>query len=90
MDKSVRKPKTINVELIYYMFDEIKAELKEMKKEYVTKIESQALKHEISELRREVDEIRHQRNLWNWLSPTLSAVITAIVTYVFIEYLRRV
>ena len=46
------KPKTINAELIYYMFDEIKAELKEMKKDYVTKNESAALKQEIHDLRK--------------------------------------
>ena len=59
-DLQKEKPKTINTELIYYMFDEIKAELRGIKKEYVTKAESAALKHEIEELRREVDAIKKQ------------------------------
>ena len=88
MDKSISKPKTINPELIYYMFDEIKGELRDMKKDYVTKAESAALKHDINSLRREIDELRRQRNLWNWLSPTLTAVITAVFTYLVIEYLK--
>lgn len=95
-----QKPKTINAELIYYMFDEIKAELREMKKDYVTKTESQALKHQIEELRQdfadykkiaadEVAAIKKSKNLWAWLSPTLTAILTAIMTFITIEYLRR-
>ena len=86
---STEKPKTINTELIYYMFDEIKAELRDIKKEYVTKTESAALKHEIEELRREVNFIKKQKNLWNWLSPTLSAAITALFTFLVLEFLKR-
>lgn len=82
-------PKTINTELIYYMFDEIKGELKDMKRDYVTKAESEALKQEIKSLRGEIDEIKRQRSLWSWLSPTLTAVVTAVFTYLIIEYLKR-
>jgi len=89
MPESTPKPKTINAELIYYMFDEIKGEIKELKKDYVTKAESQALRHEITELRKEIDQIKTQRNLWNWLSPTLTAVITAVFTYLVIEFLKK-
>ena len=53
-----QKPKTINTELIYYMFDEIKLELREMKKDYVTKAESAALKNEIGELRNEIEALK--------------------------------
>ena len=94
-----KKPKTINAELIYYMFDEIKAELREMKKDYVTKTESAALKHQIEELRQdfadykktaaeEVATIKKSKNLWSWLSPTLTAVLTAVVTYITLEFFR--
>lgn len=94
------KPKTINTELIYYMFDEIKAELRDIKKEYVTKTESAALKHQIEELRndfqdykrdaaREMAEIKKQKNLWTWLSPTLTAAITSVFTFLLIKFLER-
>lgn len=100
MDKSVAKPKTINTELIYYMFDEIKGELRDIKKEYVTRAESTALRHQIEELRhefveykkrntQEIAEIKKQKNLWGWLSPTLTAIVTAIFTYLVIEYLKN-
>ena len=96
MDKTVSKPKTINTELIYYMFDEIKGELKDIKKEYVTKAESTALRMQIEELRHEfidykkrntaeIEEIKRQKNLWGWLSPTLTAIVTAIFTYLAIQ-----
>lgn len=97
MDKP--KPKSINTELIYYMFDEIKAELKEMKRDYVTKTESSALKHQIEELQKElsdykkfnsseIQELRRSKNLWGWLSPTLTSVVTAVFTYLVVEYLK--
>lgn len=100
MDRKSEKPKTINTELIYYMFDEIKAELRDIKKEYVTKTESAALKHQIEELRQdladykrntatEIAAIKNQRNLWGWLSPTLTAIVTAVFTYLVIAYLNR-
>jgi len=100
MDRKPEKPKTINTELIYYMFDEIKAELRDIKKEYVTKTESAALKQQIEELRndlaeykrntaKEIGEIKKQRNLWGWLSPTLTAVVTAVFTYLVIAFLNR-
>ena len=82
------KPKTINTELIYYMFDEIKAELRDIKKDYVTKTESQSLKQEIHTLRQEVEALKRQKGLWGWLSPTLTAVITAVFTYIVIEFFK--
>lgn len=100
MPDSTPKPKTINAELIYYMFDEIKRDLKFIREEYVTKAESKALKHEIEELRldfaeykisnsKEIAAIKSQKNLWGWLSPTLTAVVTAVFTYLVLEYLKR-
>ncbi|RTL04866.1 hypothetical protein EKK58_09590 [Candidatus Dependentiae bacterium] len=85
-----KKPQRINAELIYYQLDEIKNQLKDFKKDYVTKEESQALKDEIGELRLEIADIKRSRNLWSWLSPTLSAAFTAVVTYLVIEKLKGV
>ena len=78
------KPKTINAELIYYMFDEIKAELKEMKKDYVTKNESAALKQEIHDLRKEVESLKSKKVLRDtvlWVGLTASAIINIITMY---------
>ena len=78
------KPKTINAELIYYMFDEIKAELKEMKKDYVTKNESAALKQEIHDLRKEVESLKSKKVLRDtvlWVGLTASAIINIIAMY---------
>lgn len=99
MDKTP-KPKTINTELIYYMFDEIKAELRDIKKEYVTKTESTALKRQIEDLRGdfadfkrvtadEIAVIKNQKTLWAWLAPTLTAILTAVFTYLVLAYLNR-
>lgn len=86
---SSKPPKEVNVELIYYVLDEIRGELREIKKEYVTKTESAALKHQIEELRLDFEEMKRQKNLWTWLGPTLTAILTAAMTYIVIEFLRR-
>ena len=78
------KPKTINAELIYYMFDEIKAELKEMKKDYVTKNGSAALKQEIHDLRKEVESLKSKKVLRDtvlWVGLTASTIIDIIAMY---------
>ena len=78
------KPKTINAELIYYMFDEIKAELKEMKKDYVTRTESAALKQEIHDLRKEVESLKSKKVLRDtvlWVGLTASTIIDIIAMY---------
>lgn len=90
----------INNELILYRLDEIKSELADFKKYYVTKTESEALKHEIEGLREdlneykvrnqeELEDIKKRGNFTNWLYPTLSAVFTAVLTYLILEYLRK-
>lgn len=99
MPDSKPKPKTINTELIYYMFDEIKLELRDIKREYVTKTESTALRHQIEELRVDLqetkrtfnvqlNEIKKSRNLWAWLGPTMTAVITAVFTWLVIDQFK--
>lgn len=87
MDKS-KKPTRINAELIYYQLDEIKNQLNDFKKDYVTKEESQALKEQIEGLREEIAEIKKNKSLWGWLSPTLTAIVTAVVTYLIIEFFK--
>lgn len=99
MDKEPKITK-INAELIYYQLAEIKSQLQDFKANYVTKEESHALKAQIQELQKdlvesktalseEIAEVKKSRNLWNWLSPTLTAVVTAVATFLTIEYFRN-
>ena len=98
MDK--KSPQRINAELIYFQLNEITKRLDKFESVFVTKAESAALKFQIEELRqdmqesneslsREISDIKKSKNLWAWLSPTLTAILTAIMTFITIEYLRR-
>lgn len=83
------KASNINNDLIMYRLDEIKAEIIDVKKQYVTKEESLALRLEIQALREEIHEIKKNRNLVGWLYPTMSAAFTAVFTYLVIQYLSN-
>ncbi len=95
------KPNTrqTSQELIIYRLDEIKLELVDIKRNYVTKTESSLLKQEISQLRadvselkeatsQEIERIKNKNNLIAWLYPTASAAFSALVTYLLIEYFK--
>ena len=95
-----KPPQRINAELIYFQLNEITKRLDKFETVFVTKAESAALKLQIEELRQDLQEsketlsseiadIKKSKNLWAWLSPTLTAVLTAIMTFITIEYLRR-
>lgn len=88
MDNKEPKASNINNDLIIYRLDEIKGELVEIKKGYVTKAESAELRNEIKQLREEVHEMKRNRNLIGWLYPTMSAAFSALFTYLIIEYFR--
>ena len=94
------KPQRINAELIYYQLEQINKRLDGFELVFVTKHESQALKAQIEDLRKdlqesknvlseEMQEIKKQRSLWGWLSPTLTAVVTALFTYISIEFFKK-
>jgi ribosomal protein L29 len=84
-----KKPaQRINAELIYYQLAEIKSELADFKRHYVTKDESAALKTEINELRKDIADIKKSKNLVGWLYPTVSAAFGALFTYLIIEYFK--
>lgn len=82
------KPTAVNNDLIIYRLDEIKSQLADFKKHYVTKEESQALKQEIGELRIEIQDIKKRNSLLGWLYPTLSAGFSAIFVYLILEYIK--
>jgi hypothetical protein len=83
------KPSNTNNELIIYRLDEIKNEIREVKRLYVTKDELLALKTEIQGLCNEIQNIKKNRNLIGWLYPSLSAAFSAIFTYLIIEFFRN-
>lgn len=89
MDNKVDSITTVNTELIVYRLDEIKRELADFKKEYVTKAESHELRSEIQQLKHEVHEMKRRGNVINWVYPTLSAVFTAVFTYLILRYLEH-
>lgn len=78
----------INNDLIIYRLDEIKVQLADFKKDYVTKQESLALKAEIAELRADLHAIKTKNSLMGWLYPTASAAFGSLFTYLLIEYFR--
>lgn len=80
------KPKIqrINAELIYYQLAEIKTQLQDFKKDYVTKEESEALKQEIKELRIDVHELKNRGQLRNtvlWVGLVASAILNIVAIY---------
>ena len=83
------KPSDVNNDLIIYRLDEIKGELVEIKKAYVTKEESLALRAEITSLREEVHALKARNSVLAWVYPTASAAFTAVFTYLIIEYLKK-
>jgi hypothetical protein len=83
------KASNINNDLIIYRLDEIKMEIVDIKKQYVTKEESLALRQEIQGLRVEVHDLKRNRTLIGWLYPTLSAAFSALFTYLIIEFFRN-
>lgn len=83
------KPSAVNNDLIIYRLDEIKGELAEIKKAYVTKEETLALRAEITALRQEVHALQSRNTILAWVYPTASAAFTAVFTYLIIEYIKR-
>ncbi len=88
-----------NHDLILYRLDEIKTELAEFKKLYVTKVESQALKVEIEGLREDIGQLREETNteinriknaqtFAKWFYPSMSAILGSVMTFLIIEYLK--
>lgn len=82
------KPSDVNNDLIIYRLDEIKGELVEIKRAYVTKEESLALRAEITALREEVHQLKARNSVLAWVYPTASAAFTAVFTYLIIEYFK--
>jgi len=75
-------PKKENYELLLYRLDQIDGKLDNMTKNYVTK-------EEFNVLVDEVHAMKKRTSLIGWLYPTLSAAVSALFTYLLIEYVKR-
>jgi hypothetical protein len=49
-----------------------------------------SLEAEVLALKEEILEIKKTSSLWRWLAPTLTALFTAAVTFLLINYLQRI
>ena len=84
-----------NQDLVIYRLDEIKLELVDIKRNYVTKTESELLKQEISQLRgdidslskttaKEIDRLKGRKAFKDtvlWVGLTASAIINIVAMY---------
>ena len=55
----------------------------------VTLSKQPSLEAKIIGLETEIHEIKASSNLWKWLAPTLTAVLTAGVTFLLIQYIQK-
>lgn len=57
---------------------------------YVTQNEMQlAISSAVQGISEQLADIKKTSNLWRWLSPTLSSMLTAAVTFLLISYLQH-
>ena len=49
-----------------------------------------ALKTELFNIREEIVSVKKTSNLWKWLAPTLTAILTATVTFLLIQYIQKI
>lgn len=47
-----------------------------------------SLENEIILLKQEIIDIKRTSNLWKWLAPTLTSILTAAVVFLLIQYLQ--
>ena len=48
-----------------------------------------SLEAEIISLKEEIQDIKKTSNLWKWLAPTLTSIITAVVVFLLINYIQK-
>lgn len=80
---------------------DIKADIKNINMQLNQQISKQpslegeiiALKKELLdakiEFAKDLDAIKRSSNLWKWLAPTLTAILTASVTFLLIQYIQK-
>ena len=77
---------------------DIKADIKsivvQLNRQPSLEAEILALKKEIQEdriaFKEELSVLKKASNLWKWLAPTLTAILTATVTFLLIQYIQKI
>jgi hypothetical protein len=75
-----------NLEYIKKDIAEIKASVKDLAGVYATQVSLEDVK-KASEIR--LDKLENSSDLWKWASPTLAAIISVIIEFLFIQYLQH-
>jgi hypothetical protein len=75
-----------NIEYVKKDIAEIKASIKDLSGVYLTKQEYDDSRRQLLD---RLSQLEQSSNLWKWLSPTLSAIITAVLTLLTISYLDK-
>jgi bacterioferritin (cytochrome b1) len=64
----------------------INSSIKELATVYVTR---ETLTQTAKETEDRLSKLEKSKNLWNWLSPTLSAALSSAMTFLIIQYLNN-
>lgn len=83
-----------NMKDIKAEISDIKTELKTMGKQIDTMLTTKISDHvqmqsQINQLSEKMKSYDNQSNLWKWLAPTLSAILSSVVTFLIISYLQK-
>lgn len=65
---------------------EIKASVKELAGVYVTKVQ---FEDSVRLLGTRLLEVEKSNNMWKWLSPTFSAILSGVIVFLLINYLQN-
>lgn len=75
-----------NYELVLYRLDQIDKKLDAMSRNYVT---NDIFEAKIDELEVKIRQMQKAKNLSTWVHPILASVLTALFTFLLIEFLKR-
>lgn len=76
-----------NIQYIQKDISEIKGSVKDLAGVYITKQEFDDTRRVIID---QIQALQKSSNLWKWLSPTLTAILTAVITFLVIQYLTLI
>lgn len=65
------------------------SDIKEDVKAIIVQLNRQpSLEQEIIQLKDEIRSVKNSNNLWKWLAPTLTSILSAAVTFLLIKYIE--
>lgn len=74
--------------------NEIRSEIKSISKQLEVMLNTKISEHvnmqaQITLLKQGQERLEKQSNFWRWFSPTLSAALSAAITFLFLNYLQH-